>query len=82
MRAIIDPLKDQVRAQGYATALGELEDRYNAIGVPVRDHDRRVTAAVSIGGPGARLTLERLRDRLPPLRRAADGISRRLGYTG
>ena len=72
----------QVRSQGYATALGELEDGYNAIGVPVRDHDGRVTAAVSIGGPSARLSLERLRDRLPPLRRAAARISRRLGFAG
>lgn len=72
----------RVRAQGYATALGELEDGYNAIGVPVRDHEGRVTAAVSIGGPGVRLPLDRLKARLPLLREAAAGISRRLGFGG
>ena len=72
----------RVRAQGYATALGELEDGYNAIGVPVRDHEGRVTAAVSIGGPGARLPLDRLKASLPLRRQAAAGISRRLGFGG
>ena len=41
-----------------------------------------MTAAVSIGGPGVRLPLDRLKARLPLLREAAAGISRRLGFGG
>ena len=70
----------RVRAQGYATAVGELEDGYSAIGVAVRDHDERVVAAVSVGGPSARLPVTRLMALLPILREAAGEISRRLGH--
>ena len=69
----------RVRTQGYATAVGELEDGYSAIGVGIRDHDGRVVAAVSLGGPTARLPLERLKGMLPMLQDAAERISRQLG---
>jgi DNA-binding IclR family transcriptional regulator len=70
----------RVRAQGYATAVGELEDGYSAIGVPVAGHDGRVLAAISVGGPSARMPSERLREMLPLLTAAADAISRKLGF--
>ena len=72
----------QVRAQGYATALGELEDGFNAIGVAVRDHDGRAVAALSIGGSSVRLPLERLKAMLPLLRRNAARLSRGIGHAG
>ena len=75
-------LRDELaraRSQGYATAVGELEDGYSAIGAPVRDHEGRVVAAVSVGGPSVRLSLDRLKALLPLLLEATGGISRRLG---
>jgi IclR family transcriptional regulator, acetate operon repressor len=81
MTALRDELA-RVRGQGYATAAGELEDGYSAVGAPVLDHEGRVIAAVSIGGPSARLPAERLKELLPTLFGASTRISRRLGYTG
>jgi IclR family acetate operon transcriptional repressor len=71
----------RVRERGYAIAIGELEDSYSAIGAPVRDHEGRVVAAVSIGGLSSRLPPERLiSDLLGPLLEAAWGISKKMGY--
>lgn len=86
-RTITDPERltrelDRVLERGWATAIEELELGYVAVGAPVRAHDLRAVAAISIGGPAARLT----RDRIPGLAeqvvRAADRISRRLGGRG
>lgn len=70
---------EEARKRGWATAVEELEKGYVAVGAPVRDHIGRAVAAISVGGPAARLTAKRI----PPLARrvvaAADRISRRLG---
>ncbi|MEO8295936.1 MAG: IclR family transcriptional regulator [Gemmatimonadota bacterium] len=82
--ATLSNLKEElarVRTQRYATAIGELEDGYSAIGVPVAGHDGRVMAALSVGGPSARLPLDRLREMLPLLSEAATDISHKLGYS-
>jgi DNA-binding IclR family transcriptional regulator len=70
----------RVRSQGYAMAVGELEDGYSALGAPVHDHEGQVIAAVSLGGPSVRLSQERLKAMLPMLFEATSGISARLGY--
>ena len=71
----------KVRSQGFATAVGELEDGYSAVGAPVRDHEGQVIAAVSLGGPSVRLPQDRLKALLPLLLEATEGISQRLGYS-
>jgi DNA-binding IclR family transcriptional regulator len=79
----LSTLKDElarIRTQGYATAIGELEDGYSAIGAPVRDHEGQVVAAVSLGGPSVRLPQDRLKALLPLVLEATEGISQRLGY--
>jgi DNA-binding IclR family transcriptional regulator len=45
----------RVRERGYAMVLGELEDGFNAVAVPVRDALGSVAGAVSLGGSAARL---------------------------
>ncbi len=70
----------KVREQGYATAVGELEDGYTAIGVPVRNHDGEVVAAISLGGPSVRIPPERIGLLVASLRQAGEAISRQLGY--
>jgi DNA-binding IclR family transcriptional regulator len=69
----------KVRAQGYAMAVGELEDGYSAVGAPVRNYEGQVVAAVSLGGPSVRLPQDRLRALLPLLLEATKGISHQLG---
>jgi DNA-binding IclR family transcriptional regulator len=83
-RTITDPgrlereLKN-VRARGWASAVEELETGYVAVGAPVLGHDRRAVAAISVGGPAARLTEDRIPDLARRIVRGADRISRRLG---
>jgi len=83
-RTIIDPDRldrelERVRERGWATAIEELETGYVAVGAPVRDHELRVVAAISIGGPAARLTKDRIPELARRVVRTADRISRRLG---
>lgn len=69
-----------VRARGYATNWAELEVDLVAIGAPVRDHRSQVVAAISVSAPISRMT----RDALPrvgeEVRRAAEALSRSLGW--
>lgn len=70
----------RVSKQGYATAIGELEEGYVALGAPVRNHEGKVVAAVSLGGPGTRLTDSRIPRLVKRVREAAERISQRLGW--
>jgi DNA-binding IclR family transcriptional regulator len=70
---------NRVAKQGYATAIGELEVGYVAIGAPVRNNAQRVVAAICVGGPSSRLTEVRIPTLAAELRQAADRISRQLG---
>jgi DNA-binding IclR family transcriptional regulator len=70
----------RVSRQGYATAIGELEVGYVAVGAPVRRHDGRVLAAISLGGPGTRFTDARLPGLIRAVREAGGRISQRLGW--
>jgi DNA-binding IclR family transcriptional regulator len=70
----------RVTRQGYSTAINELEEGYVALGAPVRRHDGRVIAAISLGGPATRFTSSRIPRLIRPLREAAVRISRRLGW--
>jgi IclR family transcriptional regulator, acetate operon repressor len=70
----------RVSKQGYATAVGELETGYVALGAPVRRHDGAVVAAISLGGPSTRFTDPRLPALIKAVREAAARISQRLGW--
>jgi DNA-binding IclR family transcriptional regulator len=69
-----------IRAQGYATAVEELEVGFSAIAGPVRNHDGQVMAALSLNAPSARFTSERLQEIAPLLLEAAARVSAQLGY--
>jgi IclR family transcriptional regulator, acetate operon repressor len=86
-RTITDPNRldrelERVLERGWATAIEELEVGYVAVGAPVRDHELRALAAISVGGPAARLTEDRLPELARSVVRTADRISRRLGGRG
>jgi DNA-binding IclR family transcriptional regulator len=70
---------ERVRKRGWASAIEELEPGYVAVGAAVVDHAGRALAAISVGGPAARLTAQRI----PRLGRSvvehARRISRSLG---
>ena len=78
-RAALERELAAVRRDGYAVAMEELEPGFVAIGAPVRNAHGRTVAAVSVGGPKARLGGARVRTVAARVRRAADRISRRLG---
>jgi DNA-binding IclR family transcriptional regulator len=70
----------QVRERGYATAVDELEDGLTAVAAPVRDAEGTVIASISASGPSFRIPAERIPRIAEAVRRAADAISRRLGW--
>jgi len=69
----------QIRAQGYATAVDELERGLSALAAPVLGADGVALAALSISGPTFRLTRERIAELVPALLEQARLVSVRLG---
>jgi IclR family pca regulon transcriptional regulator len=70
---------DLARDEGFALLDEELELGMRAMALPVTDSRGRLRAAVSVSALAARVSLDTLRNDFEPvLRRAADGIGRRL----
>lgn len=81
----VGALQDQlaeVRRLGYAVDHEEYRAGVRGVAATVWDHSGRVVAAINIGGPANRLTLERLHELAPLVQQAAAEISRRLGFVG
>jgi len=79
-RAAIAAEAERTRQRGYAVASEELEPGLVAIAAPVRGSDGRVVAALSVSGPTARITPDRL-DAIGELLAAdAASLSAALGY--
>jgi DNA-binding IclR family transcriptional regulator len=70
----------RVRDQGFATAVEELEPDYVAVSAPVRDASGAVVAALSVGGPKARMDRARLAACTRQVVAAARRVSARLGH--
>src|SRR5438034_477278 len=71
---------DVVRRGGFVTAVDELEAGVSAIAAPVRDAEVTVLASVSASGPSFRIPAVRIPALAAAVRRAADEVSRRLGW--
>ncbi|MEU7719710.1 IclR family transcriptional regulator [Streptomyces tibetensis] len=71
---------DTVVQQGYAITTEELEIGLAAAASPVRAHDGKVIASLSVSGPVYRLTEERLPEVAKRTEAAAIELSRRMGY--
>jgi IclR family pca regulon transcriptional regulator len=68
----------EIRDRGYAVVDGQLETGLRSIGVPIRDHDGVVVAALAVAVNAARITIEQLQtDFLPALRATAEAIGAR-----
>lgn len=70
---------EHARTQGYAVASRETIAEVSSVAVPILDADQSVVAALSVSGPEARLTRDKMDQVLPVLRQAADALSERLG---
>ncbi|HZE06182.1 MAG TPA: IclR family transcriptional regulator [Solirubrobacteraceae bacterium] len=68
-----------VRREGFAEAIDELEAGLAAIAAPVRGAGGEVVAALSISGPTIRMTPDRIAELKPILIEEANTLSRRLG---
>ena len=72
---------EHVKSEGWASTLGELEEGFNGVAVPVFDASGRCLAALSVSGPVYRMPPERLPEVARLCRTAAEEISSRLGRT-
>ena len=84
-RTIVDPARldaelARVRARGYATSIDELEHGLSALAAPVFGPDGDAFAALSISGPSARLTSERITSLAPLLIEESNKLAQRLGH--
>jgi DNA-binding IclR family transcriptional regulator len=68
-----------VRARGFATAVGELEEGLHAVAAPVLDAAGTCRAALSVSGPAYRMPVERLAELGSRCRTAAGEIGSLLG---
>lgn len=71
---------EEVRAQGYAVAVDELEVGLTAVAAPIRNAHGDVIASLSLSGPTFRLDDSRVKEVLPLLIDAAAEVSHRLGW--
>jgi DNA-binding IclR family transcriptional regulator len=83
---VVDAIKltEQLRTvggQGYAFDLGECEVGLNCVATPVHGEDGEVVAALSVSGPGFRLSEDFLFSRvLPVLSASSRDLSESLGF--
>jgi DNA-binding IclR family transcriptional regulator len=70
----------RVAERGTAVSVEELEAGFVAVAAPIRGADGAVTAAISVGGPKARLSAERLTEIVAQVPASAARIARRLGH--
>ena len=78
--AVLRAELERVRADGFATAVDELETGLAAIAAPVRGASGEVVAALSVTGPTVRMTPSRITDLCRALVAESDSLSGRLGY--
>lgn len=71
---------EQIRSRGFSIDDEEFSAHIRAVGAPIWNHRNRVIAGIAVAGPASRLSLDRLRELSSLVVRAADNISRRLGY--
>jgi DNA-binding IclR family transcriptional regulator len=69
-----------IRAKGYAVSLGERAVGAAGVAAPLHGADGSVTAALNINGPSDRFAGDRLTSYVSQVVRAAERVSRGLGY--
>lgn len=72
---------EQTRRRGYAIDNQEGGTGITCIGVPIHDHDGRVSAALSVSAPSPLFAPQMLEQVVAELREGAAEVSRRLGWS-
>lgn len=81
---MLSQLKEElalIREQGYAVDNEEAVGGLRCVAAPLFDHTERVVAAFSVAGPATRITPARVSEIAELVRKTAEQISLRLGYT-
>ncbi|HEY8584057.1 MAG TPA: IclR family transcriptional regulator [Capillimicrobium sp.] len=73
---------EDVRRDGFAIDDVENEAAIRCVAAPILDHRAAPVAGISVSGPENRVTPERAAELGPQVRRAAEEVSRALGYAG
>lgn len=71
---------ERVRERGYAVSWDELKDFTAAVAAPIFDQQGRVVASLSLAGLAERFKGDNLQRLIPLVKKAAEDISRRLGW--
>ena len=84
-RTVVDPTVlrrelETIRRQGFAIVAEEFEEDLSAVGAAVFDHRGEVIGSITVSGPSFRMNAERLPEVGDLVRRAAGGISAKLGH--
>lgn len=66
---------EQVRARGWAQAVGEREDELNGVAVPVLDRAGELVAVLGVQGPAGRFTPRTMRAAIDPLVERAQALT-------
>lgn len=73
---------EKIRQQGYSVSMEELSIGNYSIAAPVYNHESEIVCAITIVGPVARLTKEKLERFSRLIVRSAEEASERLGFDG
>lgn len=79
-RAELEAEVEQVRGQGWASAVGEREDELNALAAPVRGSRGELAAIIGVQGPASRFGERSMARALDPLLARARAVSDALGW--
>jgi DNA-binding IclR family transcriptional regulator len=72
---------ERVKSAGWGSTLGELEEGFNGVAVPIFDASGRCLAALSVSGPSYRMPPQRLPEIARLCKKTAQEIGARLGTT-
>ena len=79
-REQLDKELERVRRKGYAVNRGEWSGGVRGVAAPIFDSRDQVVAAISVGGPGERMTEAAVRNIAPLVMEAAASVSGELGH--
>lgn len=71
---------NRIRLNGYAIDDEEWNPSIRALAAPVRNHDRKIIATLSIAGPKVRMSQQRMEEVAQLLVKAAQDLSASIGY--
>lgn len=79
-RPKLERLLQDIRTRGYLVTSDDLDVGAHSIAAPIRDHQGRVVAAISVAGPSNRFTAERIERYVELIIEGTQEISGRLGH--